>query len=430
MSQNKIDALIDNFIEDNKNSFPQGTEQAIRDNLTWVLNSSPQFQTEVIKAIASGSLEKLALFNRDTSAGAYYSPSDKGIYLKLDYLMKNSEKEILLFITGHELQHANDGREAKDVFNQFRQAIEYEDGTKTFDLTPSLSTYIDHLLANEARAHIAGWNAVVQAMEADGKIYDNNEIWKIKFGYQSHFLENKFSLDANKYVVSLKEGLVIDKNGYMAMDDNNIARMTEHYALSGRSLGKEGQSTYPESYSASYITALCAAFPKDIEMIKNMPHLQVDFSKIQGELTVAGIQSVGLKINNSTGRCLVMDVSNGEEKPMVFFDSKKYPEAYAWVRDGLGVDKEKELAKIENSSVAPASQPLRGKDPRFLISESDEITSVNIKPRSILDEMSLLIENMDKALKLEGDAFINAMGDALSTLKKHHQLSLEWKRLN
>lgn len=212
------------------------------DNLQATFNDSPVLAAQVKEAIALSHVQHFSLMGSGMAAGATYDGTTadgtpKGINLPPAALQRwttsnpqgRYNAQDLTFVLGHEIQHGfNDAAKDRATRDFLRDtAIQAKAPGPLHDYSDELRAYVGAGRDDEAKAQIAGWNALLSRERqanphADGLTLmlntQNDRVWD--------FIKMD-PLDPTKAVVN--PGLVFNPDGSLSQTSANIAAMGQHY---------------------------------------------------------------------------------------------------------------------------------------------------------------------------------------------------------
>lgn len=251
-------AVIDAFARQ-----PQVTPEHIQ-NLEQVLTDSPLLTEQFNAAVAQGVLRKIVPLAHP-HAGGEYDGRDKSIHLPLAALTTPVASGLttstarfqagdLTFVLGHELQHAFNHADRMRAYSEFDDEVVRlaKSASPIRDYTDVIGERLAADRRNEAGAQIAGWNAVVSAV--------NNRIHQPQLkdihGFAPARMNDFIDIDSSYVNFSLKTNIVINPDLTISSTPSNLEAMGHNYfdKPPGKSkLGYHGTSDYANLYGASAI---------------------------------------------------------------------------------------------------------------------------------------------------------------------------------
>lgn len=209
-----------------------------RDVLKPVIESSPVLKGMLEDAFDHDYLRKFSFSKERDGSGGAYSPTTQTMYLNES---SYSDRANLVFVLGHETQHARSlqGREEPHL-TAMRNAIaaqaepggvlaQPQNGAHRRDYTAAIQGYVEGVRAEEAQAHIGGFNAYASYMEQRlGHRPSERELYDGLPGRMSDFIERTGVFPLQSY--RMKEGLVRGEDGLLPSDAPTIDRMKGYYA--------------------------------------------------------------------------------------------------------------------------------------------------------------------------------------------------------
>ncbi len=218
-------------------------------NLREWLDKSPDLKKRMEDAADKGDLTKIEPLAAGANAGGSYSASTKTMNLPVDKLNTPSQQSEIIFVLGHEIEHAGYGAKRTAALATFVKDV--EDLAKTnspkHDHTEAVGKVVQFYRENEANAHIGGFNAIVSKLTNDkGAAPELKEIYQAVPGRMQDFI-NKTGVSPN-FTYALKPGLTLDADMTMAQNKGNIDAMGKYYFDTPATLGKNGNQSYPNYY--------------------------------------------------------------------------------------------------------------------------------------------------------------------------------------
>jgi hypothetical protein len=210
------------------------------DNLQSTLNGSPVLAGQAKAAVRQGHLERFAILDPAMSAGATYDGRDtaKAMNLPAHVLQTGSagspqgryDARDLTFVMGHELQHGVNHQAKAEATRAFLANIQQQAGVRSpvHDYTDELDAYIQAGREDEAKAEIAGWNALLsRERQLNPKAAGPDLMLATKNGRALDFVEQDKSASVIKAVA--KPGITFNPDGTLSQTPANVAAMGRHY---------------------------------------------------------------------------------------------------------------------------------------------------------------------------------------------------------
>lgn len=154
-------ALLDNFASQ------AGVSSDHVGNLTATINASPALTEQFNKAVAAGHLKQFQALPANVNAGGDYNSATQSMRLPLSMLASPASglpynAAETTFVLGHELQHGFNAAASQQSVHDFTQQVQAIARSRgSHDYTQAIDGLIDGYRRNEASAHLAGWNALV-----------------------------------------------------------------------------------------------------------------------------------------------------------------------------------------------------------------------------------------------------------------------------
>jgi len=221
----------------------QQVSQEMVDNLQAIFDHSPVLADKAKAAVMLGHVQHFSLLDSAMAAGATYDGSThdgtpKGINLPPHVLQRNSpanpqgryDPADLTFVLGHEIEHGfNDA--AKDrATGKFLHDIEVQAQQKApvHDYSDELRAYIQAGREDEARAQIAGWNALLSREQQRVPGANLDHMLRVTRNDRVRdFLHSARS--GGVAVAAPNPGLSFNPDGSLSQTPGNIAAMGQHY---------------------------------------------------------------------------------------------------------------------------------------------------------------------------------------------------------
>jgi len=287
-------------------------------NLRTVIEQSPALLQQMNSAVAKGHLKHFAWMSEHEHAGASFSPDTQTINLKQGDLLDHKRLDALTFILGHEVQHGLNREQTRQGLERFDGAIRHilELGQLTHNYSDPLRQMLEVNRNDEARAHIAGWNALVSRLN---QVNPNVELKYIgtvatRVAYVSDFVHLEDAAGDLQFVV--KTGLTLNADFSITADARNIEAAGRHYfdkIPDDARLGHHGNSDYINYYAAGLVGTVC-----QYEMLNptlaGQLQLDMDGLKLQERL----LEQNGMSLGSADARCPYYDTRT----PMIenYFD--------------------------------------------------------------------------------------------------------------
>ena len=276
----KLQIIINNFATTEPDIVKNGGLQSIEyRNLIKAIKSSPALITQLNDAVRLGYLKHFDIHDDPNSGAGYNAPTIK---LGLGFLGDPAEKNTLMFQLSHEVQHAFFNQQIQNASTQFYKDIDSIAYSKTTqkDYTTPLKNMLSKNSEDEARAMIAGWNALVSYAKQNHSPVTLKDIFLVGSGYEVYFIDKKSTPSGDEY--KLKPNLTLNSDMTMNMSSPNIKAMQKFYFDQDPAwsrLGANVNSDYTNFYAATYISYIAQihnfASPK-AKLMLDMKSLKLD----------------------------------------------------------------------------------------------------------------------------------------------------------
>lgn len=233
-------------------------------NLRTAIESSPVLTAQLNAAAAWGYVQSFALLDSRSSAGASFSPGTRSINLKLDDLLSLAppQRDTLVFMLGHEAEHAFNRARTEQALSRFVVDVQrvHASGVGTVhDYTAAMRQMLEAHRTDEARAHIAGWNALVSRVTREIPDATLKDLFAREVGYvRTEFIEQR-TVDGET-IHAAKPGIRLEPDLCIVPDEHNIEALARHYfdqTADQIRLGTHRNSDYANYYASNLIGLLC-----------------------------------------------------------------------------------------------------------------------------------------------------------------------------
>ena len=220
----------------------QSVNQDMVTNLQATLNGSPVLAAQVKDAVTQRHVQHISLLGNSMAAGATYDGNTpqqdgtlKGINLPPLGLQTNTpanpqglySAQDMTFVLGHEIQHGFNDAAKDHATRTFLQDIKTQAQIKgpVHDYTHELRAYIQAGREDEAKAQIAGWNALLSREQQGNPGVTLDNMRQLRIDRQHDFVE----LDPKSKNTVSRSGLTFNQDGTLSQTPSNIAAMGQHY---------------------------------------------------------------------------------------------------------------------------------------------------------------------------------------------------------
>lgn len=244
-------ALLDNFASQ------PGVSSDHVGNLTAAITASQALTEQFNSAVAAGHLKQFQALPANVNAGGDYNSASQSMRLPLSMLASPASglpynAAEATFVLGHELQHGFNAAASQQSVQDFtRQVQDIARSRGTHDYTQAIDGLIDGYRRNEASAHLAGWNALVDSVRDKDPTAGLAQVHAAHPGRAGDFISR--SGMAPDYSYALRPGLSMDADMHLPLSQQNIQAMGSFYfdkpGHQSR-LGAHGDSDYANYYGA------------------------------------------------------------------------------------------------------------------------------------------------------------------------------------
>ncbi len=279
-----INSSLQGLLNDFAIAHPQAT-QAFTD----AFNASPTLLNQYNTLAACGYLKGFAITTQ-SGVGGLFQPSSQTFEIPVDANGNVSLGGNLIFVMGHEGQHAENLFTTMSMANQSFQmgvsALASQPGNQ--DYTSLLQGMQQANNADESTAQLAGWNAYVDYMRTINTINGTNLTFNdllLGSGYSQYFTNNS--------------NLTVNPDFSIVATPANVAAEGNIYFLNPNAgLGSQRNLTYPNWYGASNVDTICRA--------TNGSNITIDFAALHYDASLIKQAFPGY----FSGICTVTDSSS------------------------------------------------------------------------------------------------------------------------
>jgi hypothetical protein len=236
----------------------------------------------------------------------------------------NFNADDMTFVIGHEIQHGFNHPAKAQAGVAFAQQVGQvvNSAAVVHDYTAPVRNYIQAGRDDEAKAEIAGWNAVLSRQQ---QINPNTNLATMQ-GLQTMSRQHDFvELDPATNTVVAKSGLSFNPDNTLSQSPANIAAMGQHYfnrpdpasAQPGQrsvNIGESGKTDYMNYYGTGAIETVIQAERQHAQHHPGVVHkLTIDMAGIGLKENLMEQEGINIKINKAT--------------PQPYYDSSQTPPA-------------------------------------------------------------------------------------------------------
>lgn len=282
----------------------QPINQDMVDNLQATLNGSPVLAEQLRQAITppgpgqDAPARGFDSLPNGAAAGGTYNPTTGTINLPPGVLnqppaqFQQSAHAVtdLTFVLGHEVQHglnAADKAAARTTFlGQIAQVAQH--GGPNYDYTAAIDGYQQAARRDEARAHIAGWNALLsreQQINPNANLTEMYSLGNRQVNPGTSRVNDFVTIDPNNTQAALPRlGFSFNPDGSLSMTLPNVEQMAQNYfdkPPNATGIGHHGDSDYPNYYGANAVTAVIFNHRHyAVQPDGKMPAFQIDMARL------------------------------------------------------------------------------------------------------------------------------------------------------
>ena len=296
-----------------------------RSNFNAAIQNAPALVGQINAALASGDLRSFALLPPGTNAGGQYNPSSRAIELPASILTSPAaparfDPAELVFVTGHEVQHAVNRpaqQAATDALVQEANRIGRSPQI-AHDYTAAISERISAHRQDEASAHIAGINATVSMLRTanPNQLPSLEDLHRANPDRMGDFIA---VTPGNPPSYAMRGGMRLEPDMSLAPNAANLeatARLYFDQPGSSTRIGPNGNSDYANYYATNwvgYVAQVERANAPAHAAAGRAPELRLDLGRLG--ITEAQIESNGLNLGAARGRHPYLDTTTSPPTP-------------------------------------------------------------------------------------------------------------------
>lgn len=315
--------------------------QNMLDNLQNTINGSPVLAEQVKKAATTRDpgatpramlLENFDFVAPGMQAGGTYSGRTHSMNLPpLNLQTKTTANpqgrfnaDDLTFVIGHEIQHGFNHPAKSQASTAFGQQVGQiaQSAPVVHDYTAPVRTYIQAGRDDEAKAEIAGWNALLSSKQQTNPNFSLDDMRQntLAPGRTADFVV----LDPATNTTVARPGLVFNPDNTLSQSPANITAMGQHYfnrpdAAAPQSqrpvhIGESGKTDYTNYYGTGAIETIIQVERQHAQQHPGVVHkLTIDMAGIGLKEDLMEQEGINIKINKAT--------------PQTYYDSGQSPPA-------------------------------------------------------------------------------------------------------
>ncbi|MFA0924639.1 XVIPCD domain-containing protein [Xanthomonas fragariae] len=325
----------------------QPVTQDMVTNLQSTINGSPVLAAEIKHAVTppghgqDAPLQHFASLS-GTVAGGTYNPSNQTMSLPPSSLAvppANFGSADLTFVLGHEIQHGFNAAGAKTAMtNAYNQAMQIaQDNNPVNDYTAPIGAVIQAGREDEAKAQIAGWNALLSREQQTKPTANVTEMMALAIPINPSqqdltsrvldFVEQSKTIPGQ---AQARSGLTFNADGTMSMTPANVAQMGQNYfdkppvgtlgltREQTTGIGFHGDSDYPNYYGANAVTNIITrdrAYAHPVNGVS--PQMQINMGQLRLREDLMEHNGITLTTDANTPQ-RYLDTSTSPPKPGLF----------------------------------------------------------------------------------------------------------------
>lgn len=289
--------------------------QAMVDHLQQTISESPVLAKELRAAVVAEPaphLKNFAFLDPSFGAGGTYDGDAKTMNLPAARLLPKGpgnqlgfNPDSLTFVIAHEVQHGFNHHGKREAYKAFDREVRdiARDKDPVNDYTAPMAKLIQAGREDEARAEIAGWNAVLSRMQNTGRVEKLDDMLNSKASQVRDFIER----DANRNVAPVG-GLSFNADFSLEPSAANIAAMGRNYfdkmpantpgvpESKTSSLGPHKEADYPNYYGRNAIERAITIDRKHAHAVGGVePQMHIDMGRLR--LDERLVERLGLDID-------------------------------------------------------------------------------------------------------------------------------------
>ncbi|MGH8080284.1 MAG: XVIPCD domain-containing protein [Lysobacter sp.] len=318
--------------------------QDMLDSLQNTINGSPALAEQVKKAATTRDpganpramlLENFDFVPANMHAGGTYSAGNHSMNLPVLGLQAktaanpqgNFDPDDLTFVMGHEIQHGFNHPAKAQAGAAFAQQVGQVVGSSAVvhDYTAPVRSYVQAGRDDEAKAEIAGWNALLSRQQQTNPNVTLTDMLTLPSQAAKSRTQDFVEAGAVAGTTVAKTGLSFNSDNTLSATPANVAAMGQHYfnrpdpasALPGQHpvhIGESGKTDYTNYYGTGAIETVIQAERQHAQHHPGVVHkLTIDMAGIGLKENLMEQEGIKIQINKAT--------------PQPYYDSSQTPAA-------------------------------------------------------------------------------------------------------
>lgn len=284
-------------------------------NLRSAVEASPTLVQQLNSAVADGHLRHFALLPPDANAGGTYNGATKTLSLPAPLLASASSGDAaigeLTFVLGHELQHGFNNAATAAAYQTFAQQVRAvaQGPAPVHDYTAAVQALIDANRRDEARAQIAGWNALADRVRTSDPDATLADVYAANPSRMADFLEPDVAATPPGF--RLKPGLTTEPGLGMLFNPQNVEAMGLYYFDKPGNVSRLGfaaNSSYHNYYGA-YAAGIVVATERSLAQPYQGQPPRLTLNMAQLKLDEAVMEQNGIHLGSNTAPAPYYDSS-------------------------------------------------------------------------------------------------------------------------
>ena len=294
-------------------------------NLRAAITSSPFVVNEVNQGVQEGHLKTFQPLTDPHAAGEFNDRRQvDAVQIPLHVLTKGERMETTLTI-GHEVRHALNYDARQNDYRAFRENVTQAlTGASPHDLTPAFDKFLAGRRVDEATAQIAGYNAVVSALqEQHAKNHTKLELSEI-FKSDRERMGDFIHHGNEGYTLNL--GLTAHSDLSLPATPGNIETVAKSFYDRSQGMGPKGNSGYQDLYGSWAVgeAARLDRFYRPDELTSPVPNISLDMAKLG--LDRKTMEGNGIDLGGNTLPLPYYDISHGRQVASEFTHTGTSPD--------------------------------------------------------------------------------------------------------
>ncbi|TKR33901.1 hypothetical protein FCE95_06420 [Luteimonas gilva] len=248
-------------------------------------------------AVSIGCIKHISLLPQGAHAGGQYVSSDDSIRIELGALKRPYDA---IFLLGHEIQHSLNKSSLEEAIERFRISVSSisRSTLPVHDYTEAIDGLISAHRYDEAKAEIAGWNALVASVREKNPSAELSDVY-VAAPYRAADFVDFSGEHPRNYSYTPKSNITLNTDLSLEATKPNIEAMGKNFfdAPELAKIGDLGKSNYATYYGVEALEFCIAQERANAKLFGEKPKMRVDLDRLG--LSEKLLEEEGLNLGRS-----------------------------------------------------------------------------------------------------------------------------------